>query len=134
MFSVIHQLVIERSKVVREQDKNVGYWKEMFDPVTNRFWYYQYKSGQNTYKCPLVFQKELVCRWQGYGSFGGDEKRCTCVFSDMNDYQVHMLTKHKWFCPACDHKNSGLSFPVCTMCDNTVSGEGDSGFQVRTIL
>lgn len=122
--------MIERSRVVREQDKSKGYWKEMFDPLTNRFWYYQYKSRQNTYRCPLVFQKELVCRWRGYGQFGGDEKICNCVFADMNDYQVHMMTQHKWFCPACDHKNSGLAFPVCSLCENTVSQDGDSGFEV----
>jgi hypothetical protein len=33
------QLVIARSRLVREQDPSEGYWKEMFDPVTNRFWY-----------------------------------------------------------------------------------------------
>lgn len=91
LMKYLKQLVIERSRVVREQGKSKGYWKEMYDPMTNRFWYYHYKTGQNTYKCPVVFQKELVCRWMGYGAFGGDEKRCTCVFSDMNDYQVRLV-------------------------------------------
>ena len=33
----------------------------------------------------------------------------------------------RWFCTACDHINIGASFPLCALCGNTKSGDGQDG-------
>jgi hypothetical protein len=77
-----------------------------------------------------VFQKELLCSWEGYVEFGGNAtqpQKCRRVFATVQEYQNHLRRDHSWFCAACDEKNTGLSFPACSLCGNTRSGEGIDG-------
>jgi hypothetical protein len=41
------------------------------------------------------------------------------------EYRGHMINAHKWYCPSCETKNSGLSFPKCEMCGNILSEDGE---------
>ena len=50
------QDLVARSIVVRDEKKRRG-WKEMYDPVTFGFWYYNEFSQRNSWEAPLVFQK-----------------------------------------------------------------------------
>jgi hypothetical protein len=126
--------LVARSRVVRSDGQERG-WKEMFDSVTFGFWYYHEHYGMNTWNCPLILQKELVCRWDGYHKFGGApfQKRCRCVFDNMLEYQGHMMKAHRWYCPSCEAKNTGLVFPECATCGNTLSEEGESAVDVSLI-
>ena len=75
-----------------------GYnWEELFDPLTESFWYFNKITKQNTWHCPLVFQKVLICSWEGFHAFGGmpHQKPCRCVFGTVEEYQGHMRTAHK---------------------------------------
>ena len=46
----------------------------------------------NTWRCPLVFQKDLICTWDGYQEFGGmsSQGRCRCVFATVMEFQEHL--------------------------------------------
>jgi hypothetical protein len=132
---MVVQDILERSKVVRDDGQERG-WREMYDPVTFGFWYYHQHYDLNTWNCPLVLQKELVCKWDGFqkyggaGMGGGGGQRCRCVFDNMTDYQGHMVRAHKWYCPSCESKNVGLVFPVCAVCENIFSEEGENVVEV----
>ena len=104
----------------------------MFDPVTFGFWYYNCKTGQNTWNCPVSLQSNLVCTWEGYQCFGAgpSQQLCRCVFGTVIEYQGHMRTAHKWFCMACDSKNTGMEFPVCGVCGNTLSEDGENAVEI----
>lgn len=57
------QDLVERSYVVRDEQKERG-WKEMYDPVTFGFWYYNEFSKRNSWEAPLIFQKtfgKILC-------------------------------------------------------------------------
>jgi hypothetical protein len=87
---------------VRDEKKKRG-WKEMYDPVTFGFWYYNEFSLRNSWEAPLVFQKTFVCTWDGYKRFGAlstSSHRCRDVFSNEMEYRGHMINAHKWYCPA----------------------------------
>ena len=119
---------MSRSIVVRDEKKKRG-WKEMYDPVTFGFWYYNEFSLRNSWEAPLVFQKTFVCTWDGYKRFGAlsaSSKRCRNVFSNEMEYRGHMINAHKWYCPSCETKNTGLSFPKCEMCGNVLSEDGEN--------
>lgn len=47
---------MERSYIVRDEKKERG-WREMYDPVTFGFWYYNEFSRRNSWEAPLIFQK-----------------------------------------------------------------------------
>jgi hypothetical protein len=112
----------------------------MYDPITYGFWYYHEHYDLNTWNCPLVLQKELVCKWDGYHQYGGSggapsaggvsKQRCRCVFDNMTEYQGHMIRAHKWYCPSCESKNVGLVFPVCAVCENIYSEDGENIVEV----
>ena len=44
-------------------------WQERFDPLTNSIYYYNKHNGRNTWDCPAIFQKHLVCTWDGLTGF-----------------------------------------------------------------
>lgn len=124
--------IINRSTLIRECSVLYGPlyhpWKEYFDPLTNMFWYLNITNKLNTWQCPLVFQRDLICSWDGYQEFGGmpSQGRCRCVFSTVMEYQEHMKS-HVWYCPACDHKNIGTVFPRCALCENKTGINGEDG-------
>jgi hypothetical protein len=106
----------------------------MYDPTTFGFWYFNERNRSNVWKCPQVFQQNLVCKWDGFQAYGGGEsggQRCRCVFNNLSEYHTHMYTAHKWFCPACDTKNPGIVFPRCAMCDNITSENGENTEKVH---
>ena len=118
----------DRSTMTRESVSKVNKqtWQEYFDPLTNSFWYYDPNTGLNTWSMPVVFQKEMVCMWDGFKEFGGlpSQKKCRCIFDSMIAYQNHLRTAHRWYCAACDSANSGIVFPVCSTCGNKLSEDG----------
>ena len=99
--------------------------------MTRCIWYLNCKTRFNTWVCPPVFQFDLVCKWDGFGAFGAlpskGKKKCRMVFKTIAAYQQHMKDAHKWYCSACDYNNSGLNFPVCSMCSNTRGCSGEDG-------
>lgn len=127
--------LLGRSKLLREEPDRMlskrrkEHWKEYFDPLTNSFWYFNAITAQNTWQVPFCFQKDLVCTWQGYEEFGGLPKSAPCraVFSTVEEYQRHQRTAHRWYCTACFQCNSGLLFPICSLCSNKFSSEGSDG-------
>ena len=135
---VFPKQILLRSKTVRQEEKKAyghvqkGPWKELYDPATDCFWYYNVRTQQNTWQCPLSLQKGLVCSWEGYQVFGGSslQGRCRCVFATMEEYQGHLRRAHAWHCTACGQRNAGIVFPVCNLCENTKSGDGLDGEQV----
>ena len=124
--------ILERSTCTRESKDRKEPWKEFFDPLTNSFWYYDPKTKLNTWECPLQFQRNLVCCWEGYHQFGGlpSQPKCRMVFDSTIAYQNHMRTAHRWYCSACDTSNPGIVFPKCSLCGNTLSGDGINAEEV----
>lgn len=128
------QQMLQRSRLVREEVRrrgggSPGYrWKELFDPLSDSFWYYNAASGESSWECPLVLQSRLVCSWEGFVELGGlpSQGRCRCVFSSVGAYHSHMRREHRWYCVACSHVNSGAAFPTCALCGNQ-RGEGVGG-------
>ena len=126
--------ILRRSTLIREVSKlgkgNKGYhWKEMYDPLTDAFWYYNQKNKFSTWDCPLVLQRELICSWEGFETFGGlpSSGRCRMVFDKVTNYQNHLRTAHTWYCSACETRCKGVCFPTCTLCGNALSGDGVDG-------
>lgn len=74
------------------------FWQEYFDPLTASFWYFNRLTKHNTWQCPLVFQRSLVCAWEGHQGFGGlpHQQPCRCVFSSLEEYHGHMRTAHRF--------------------------------------
>jgi hypothetical protein len=129
--------LLKRSSELRISEKVQGtghIWKEYYDPMTRCIWYLNCKTRFNTWICPPVFQFDLVCKWNGYGEFGAQPSKgklkCRMVFKTISAYQQHMKDAHKWYCTACDYHNSGLNFPVCSMCSNTRGASGEDGEEV----
>eukprot|EP01038_Epipyxis_sp_PR26KG_P015950 gene15950-21643_t len=127
--------IIKRSTLLREAKstgKSKYLWKEYFDPLTDSFWYLNEVTKHNTWNCPLVFQGNLVCHWDGYYDFGGlpNHQACRCVFSNMVEYQGHLRSAHRWYCAACNHRNSGLVFPLCSLCGNKYNADGMDGEKI----
>lgn len=118
----------KRSRLIRDSP----HWSEYFDPMTEAFWYYERISQLSTWNPPLIFQKTLVCNWDGFHKFGGakSDKMCRCVFDNVAEYQGHIRTAHKWYCVSCFKQNSGAVFPVCSLCGNDKSEDGDDGERV----
>lgn len=125
--------ILKRSKVLREHIQPTArskvHWQELFDPLTNSFWYFNLVTRQNTWVVPFCFQKDLICTWEGYEEYGGMPKcpPCRAVFSNAEAYANHQLTAHKWYCNACFQCNSGLLFPTCPVCGNKYSVDGQDG-------
>ena len=103
----------------------------MFDPHTDALWYYNVKSNESQWLPPLrykdrrgmyhkLWDDKLECRWRNPQS----GKVCGCRFESVRAYQHHRIGRHKWYCPACDFKNSALVFPNCWMCGNVLDGDG----------
>lgn len=103
----------------------------MFDPHTDALWYYNVKTNESQWLPPLTYKDSrgvyhklwadrLECRWRNFLT----GKVCGCRFDTVRTYQHHRVTKHKWYCPACDFKNSALMFPNCWLCGNVLDGEG----------
>ena len=134
------QQMLRRSRLVREEVRrrgggSSGYrWKELFDPLSDSFWYYNAQSGESSWDCPLVMQSRLVCSWEGFAEVGGlpSQGRCRCVFSSVRAYYSHMTREHRWHCVACSHRNSGAAFPTCALCGNQ-RGEGEGGVFSMTV-
>jgi len=127
------EAIIERSIPKRDSKEASGpAWREMYDPVTGGFWYYERKSKLNTWRCPLVLQKNLICPWMGFSSFGGlpGDGPCKCVFDSVAQYHGHLQRNHKWYCVACSTRNFGANFPVCTLCRNQYSDSSEDGVDV----
>lgn len=114
-----------RSGVLRDSTS----WTEYFDPLSGGFWYFERRSNLSTWNCPLIFQKTLVCNWDGFEEFGGapSDKKCRCVFDNVAEYQGHIRTAHKWYCVSCFRQNSGALFPICPLCGNDKSEDGRDG-------
>jgi hypothetical protein len=75
----------------------------------------------------------VVCTWDGnkrFGALSTTSKRCRCVFSNEMEYRGHMLHAHTWYCPSCETRNTGLSFPKCEMCSNVLSEDGENAADV----
>ena len=246
--------LLARSTLVRRntvKGMNGWDWQERFDPLTNSVFYYNKHNGRNTWDCPVIFQKHLVCTWDGLTGFraatnvevmqfnpnkgqgavnggssaasagGGDDESsvnsfgsrsvlsdplakakeqlkkpkfmsmvrcvralrsccrtllltpffsypryppstqlvtdkvtgkrkrikfrvpdeekdpnqaCRCVFRTVEELHQHMKRAHRWYCPACEECNTGLSFPICGLCGNTLSESGFDGLEVRASL
>lgn len=150
--------ILERSTMIREKivrnKKYRDHWKEMYDPLTEAFWYYNQITKQNTWQIPVCFQNKLICYWSGFESAGGISGSeivssqlfishlqqsnykslphipCRCVFATVPEYYNHLRTMHSWYCVACFNKNPGLSFPVCTLCQNRYSEKGEDALTV----
>eukprot|EP00606_Chrysophyceae_sp_TOSAG23-5_P000211 GSChrysophyteH2.ASY1.ANO1.1439.1 assembled CDS len=125
--------LLERSVTHRDSKEAGGpSWREYYDPVSGAFWYYERKSKMTTWNCPLPLQKNMICPWEGYKSFGGlpSDGRCRVVFDNIAEYQGHVGTAHKWYCVACSTKNFGATFPVCTLCGNFHSDASEDGHEV----
>ena len=128
------QEMLKRSRLVREEVRRRGgdssgfRWKELFDPLTESFWYFNGLTGESSWTCPLAMQSGLVCRWEGFAEFGGlpCQDRCRCLFDSLRAYHNHLTREHRWYCPACSHRNPGLAFPTCVMCGNQRGG-GEGG-------
>ena len=118
-----------RSKLIREASQPGKLYQEMYDPLTEAFWYFERRMQRSMWKCPLIFQRNLICSWEGYHAFGGlpHQKRCRCVFDNVAEYHGHLRDAHRWYCPACDHCNSGAVFPMCGLCENSMGEAGESG-------
>eukprot|EP00601_Ochromonadales_sp_CCMP2298_P030878 CAMPEP_0173329798 /NCGR_PEP_ID=MMETSP1144-20121109/2904_1 /TAXON_ID=483371 /ORGANISM="non described non described, Strain CCMP2298" /LENGTH=336 /DNA_ID=CAMNT_0014274425 /DNA_START=382 /DNA_END=1389 /DNA_ORIENTATION=+ len=138
------QEIIQRSSLLREAKiaGKGGYcWFEYFDPLSDSFWYYNSATKLNTWQVPLVFQKGLVCSWEGFKEFGGaltstsstvhgpnnHTSACRATFDTMDAYRNHLRLEHAWYCISCHTKNPGLCFPLCGLCGNTYSEGGVSG-------
>lgn len=117
--------LIKRSTMIRDSAQ----WKEYFDPMTEAFWYHEGKSNLSTWNVPLIFQKTLVCNWEGFHDYGGStsDTRCRCIFDNVAEYHGHLRTAHKWFCVSCFKCNSGAVFPRCALCGNSKSEDGKDG-------
>ena len=128
--------LLERSKKLRHATaggRNKYDWTEYFDPLTESFWYYNSLTKHNTWNCPLAFQTDLVCPWDGFQDYGGLpslKEACRCPFANVQAYQNHLRTAHFWFCVACNQKNNGLSFPICHLCGNRYNNDGVDGEKV----
>ena len=96
------QVIINQSKLLRENNSKVDaeHWFEYYHQLTDVFWYNNPYIRCSTYNCPLVFQKSLVCSWQGYKEYGGlpSQNVCRQIFHSMSDYNYHRKYYHKWFC------------------------------------
>lgn len=126
--------IMKRSAIVRTANapgKRGDLWTEYFDPLSESFWYLNARTMLNTWKCPLPFQRDLVCAWDGFHEFGGmpSQGKCRRVCSSVSDYHIH-LKSHKWYCPACDHKNTGVAFPRCSLCSNAIGFNGEDANKV----
>ena len=124
-----------RSKLLREHvvaEKRPYKWCEYFDSLTESFWYYNTLTKLNTWQVPLIFQKDLICSWNGYHEYGGAPhiKPCRCVFDTVDSYRNHLRTAHTWYCVACHQCNNGLMFPICFLCGNKYSIDGIEGEKV----
>ncbi len=127
------EALLERSVPHRDSKEAGGpAWRELYDPVSGAFWYYERKTKMTTWNCPLALQKNLVCSWNGYAGFGGlpSDGPCRVVFDNIAQYQGHLANTHKWFCVACGNKNFGASFPVCNLCGNSSSSDAEDGHEV----
>jgi hypothetical protein len=146
--------LIQRSTMIREKiirlKRQKDHWKEMYDPLSDSFWYLNEITRQNTWQIPVCFQKNLICHWTGYNEAGGlssaisiDTKSfiehlqetnytslphvpCRCVFSTVHEYHSHLRTMHAWYCVACYQRNPGLTFPKCSLCGNKVTDDGEN--------
>ena len=96
------QVIINQSKLMRENASNAlaDNWFEYYHHFTDIFWYYNPHLKCSSYNCPLVFQKSLVCTWQGYKEYGGlpSQNICRQVFHSMSDYNHHRKYYHTWYC------------------------------------
>jgi hypothetical protein len=120
--------ILQRSRVIRVVDSE---FNEMFDPVFDAIWYFNPKTEQSQWDCPFSIQKDLICHWNGFHEYGGlpSQGPCRQVFDNVTALHSHLRNAHKWFCEACEYKNHGMSFPVCQICENVLSGEGKSGMK-----
>lgn len=141
--------LLDRSSMTRESDGGMKhFWQEFYDPLTDSFWYYNKRNKRNTWECPLCFQRDMVCMWNG-GYVGAEytapapavvEKHgmyrkkgseapvkecaapssmcCRMVFDQVSNYHNHLRTAHKWYCPACETKNTAATYPKCMLCGN----------------
>ncbi|RYG64650.1 hypothetical protein EON64_13530, partial [archaeon] len=127
------QEILQRSRLLRENTQAADkkrHWQELFDPLTQSFWYYNLHTRQNTWQVPFCFQKTLVCSWDGHATFGGLSPPCRAVFSNLQAFQNHMKDAHPWFCSACFQRNPGVLFPICGACENKYSEKGQDGERV----
>eukprot|EP00636_Phaeomonas_parva_P016807 CAMPEP_0118875172 /NCGR_PEP_ID=MMETSP1163-20130328/16333_1 /TAXON_ID=124430 /ORGANISM="Phaeomonas parva, Strain CCMP2877" /LENGTH=1131 /DNA_ID=CAMNT_0006810633 /DNA_START=77 /DNA_END=3472 /DNA_ORIENTATION=+ len=121
-----------RSRVLREK-KSTGrpryHWEELYDPEINRIWYLERTTYHSCWDAPEPFIETLVCTWDpgfGYTEMEGKyyDAPCRKMFANYAEYNAHRLRAHAWWCPACLVKNTGLTFPACYMCGNTVGPDG----------
>jgi len=119
--------ILARSNLLRTGGAAFKHWQEYFDPMTNSVWYLNPRTKQNTWECPMCFQHELVCTWNGFAAYGGlpSQGPCRKMFGTVIEYHQHIKTAHPWHCPACGTTNKGMNFPVCSMCENTLSPDGE---------
>ena len=98
--------LLARSNLIR-QSRDKPIWREYFDPLSNCFWYYEPRTRKNMWDCPVTFQRDLVCPWNGFKEYGGlpSQKKCRCVFDTAIAYQNHLRFAHRWYCAACDSAN-----------------------------
>ena len=69
--TALKDLLLRSSLLRRDYKKGMNGWdwQERFDPLTNSIYYYNKHNGRNTWDCPAIFQKHLLCTWDGLTGF-----------------------------------------------------------------
>lgn len=118
----------------REVD-SVKSWAEMFDPLTNTFWYYNKEEANNgipnsCWDPPKEFTDKLTCVWEPvtypHLSQARSNNKCCMRFKTRREYNTHRIEQHSWTCPGCETFNTGLTYPKCYVCDNTLGPDGEN--------
>mmetsp|Transcript_33910 Transcript_33910/g.44731 ORF Transcript_33910/g.44731 Transcript_33910/m.44731 type:complete len:1022 (+) Transcript_33910:225-3290(+) len=119
------KLMLFRSKVI----KRAGNWTEYWDPDTNSFWYFnKVENNHSTWDPPECFKDKLTCVWDPwpFPYSSPFDKPCRRRFKTMAEYQAHRAFGHMWACLSCQHRNSGLNFPKCSLCGNKADEDGNN--------
>ena len=78
-----------------------------------------------------MLQKNLVCTWGDFASFGAlpSQRKCRMVFDNIAQFHAHIRDAHRWHCVACSQINGGAMFPRCELCGNSISEDAEDGDQ-----
>lgn len=115
-----------RSKEIENHEN----WTEMFDPMTNSFWYLNKAESREDgllYTCweaPTPhFESQLVC----YLRCSNDsQKLCGKSFKNRNEFNRHRICDHAWECKSCESTNTGITYPNCVVCGNSKGIHGEN--------
>ncbi|GMH65407.1 hypothetical protein TrST_g10128 [Triparma strigata] len=116
----------------REVDR-VKDWIEMFDPLTNSFWYFNKAESENgipntCWDHPKEFNDKLTCVWHPvtypHKSETPSNQACCMRFKTRREYNTHRIKEHSWTCCGCETINTGLTYPRCWVCNNSRAWDG----------